>query len=264
MDLLQVKNVSKHVEGFSGTRQLILTDVNFTINSVDSFTSILAPYGAGKTTLLKTIAALEVKHNGEIKLFEKIYDKCGKGIAYIPENPSSFPWLDVKGNILLEQKISGMQKTKKLQTEHFISLVGLSGYEDYFPANKSNGFRFRVSLARALSAEPKLILIDDCFKKMTEETREELYKLLKNINEKKEVSFLLASTNVNEVLRLSTKVFLMKNNPGTIFGTLNIDQKEIPQKISDYTNQIEKLFRNEKMLNSKNLILLIAGITHQT
>jgi len=104
-----------------------------------------------------------------------------------------------------------------------------------------------------LAAEPKLILIDDCFKKMTEETREELYKLLKNINEKMEVSFLLASTNVNEVLRLSTKVFLMKNNPGTIFSALNIDQKEIPQKISDYTNQIEKLFRNEKMLNSINI-----------
>jgi len=253
MDLLQVKNVSKYVEGFSGSRQLILADVNFTINSVDSFTSILAPYGAGKTTLLKTIAALEVKHNGEIKLFEKIYDNCGRGIAYIPENPSSFPWLNVKGNILLSQKINGVQKKIDQRAEHFISIVGLSGYEDYFPANKSNGFRFRVALARALAAEPKLILIDDCFKKMTEETREELYKLLKNINEKMEVSFLLASTNVNEVLRLSTKVFMMKNNPGTIFSALNIDQKEIPQKISDYTNQIEKLFRNEKMLNSINI-----------
>lgn len=253
MDLLQVKNVSKYVVGISGSKQLILDDVNFTINSDDSFNSILAPLGAGKTTLLKTIAALEVKDGGEIKLLEEIYNQCGKGIAYIPENPSSFPWLDVKGNILLAQKISGLEKKYKQKAEHFISVVGLSGYEDYFPSNRSNGFRFRIALARSLAAEPKLVLLDDCFKKMTEETREELYQLLKEINESLDVSFLLASTNVNEVLRLSAKVYLMKNNPGTIFGTLKINQKEMPQKASEYRIQIEQLFRNEKMFNNINI-----------
>lgn len=252
MNLLEIKNLSKNYEGTLGSRQQVLEAVNINLVKADKFTTILGAQGSGKTTLLKTIAGLEVEDTGYVKLFEENYNKCGGGIAYIPEKPSSFPWLNVKENISLVQKIRKNESEKKQSAEHFISLVGLSGYEDYTPANKSHGFRFRISLAQALASYPKLILLDDCFKKMAEETRVELYQLTRKINEEFEIPFLLASTNVNEALLLSTKVFLMKSNPGSIFETICVSKDEIPEKLNEYKNKIELLFRNKKIINTIN------------
>ncbi len=252
MNLLEVKNLSKSYIGKLGSKQQVLEAVNITLVESDKFTAILGPQGSGKTTLLKTIAGLEVKDTGNIQLLEESYNKCGKGIAYIPEKPSSFPWSNVKENISLIQKISKNENEKKQSPEHFISLVGLSGYEAYTPANKSLGFRFRISLAQALATFPKLILLDDCFKKMSEETRVELYQLTRKINEELEIPFLLASTNVNEALLLSTKVFLMKNNPGSIFETIDVNIDEIPGKLNEYKNKVELLFRSKKIINTIN------------
>ncbi len=251
---LEIRNLSKSYVNDVGLNQIILEDVNFEIHSPESngsFTTILAPFGSGKTTLLKIIAGLE-NYTGEVNLNRKGIPKPYNEIIYIPEKPSSYPWLNVRENIELPSKLNKLDKSVSLEMNELINLVGLSGYEDFYTSPDMSGFRLRIAIARALSFNPKLILLDDVLKNLDGETRLELIELLKNLTAKK-YSFLLAATNISDAILLSEKIYLMKKNPGQIVKQINIPKPikiEDSEIITKYKSEIESELRSQGMLNS--------------
>ncbi|MHB1685829.1 MAG: ABC transporter ATP-binding protein [Ignavibacteriaceae bacterium] len=250
--LLEIKNLSKYFHGPAGSKIHVLDGINFTIDSVEkngSLCSVLSPFGAGKTTLLKIISAVEKPSEGEVILEGKKYLYPDGSIVFIPENASSFPWMNVSQNIEFALRIKNNSKdeVKKRVTE-LISLVGLSGYGNHYPHEKSSGFRFRISLARALAVQPKIILLDDCFRNLHSETKKELHQLIKSIKQQLNVVFVLATTNVSEAINLSEKIFLLKKNPGRVFHQIDVNEfnknRHSEDKNLSLKSEIEKSFEH--------------------
>ena len=148
----EVNSLSKDYTDSSGFTVHLLEGISFEIEK-GSITSLLAPTGAGKSSLLRILSGLDTQTTGTVKVNSE-----NKKIVYIPSAPSSFPWYSVKENLSLvsndENKINSVIKD-----------VGLEGYENHFPDNNSLGFRFRISLARALAAGADIIILDEPFNK---------------------------------------------------------------------------------------------------
>ncbi|MEJ2615322.1 MAG: ATP-binding cassette domain-containing protein [Ignavibacteriaceae bacterium] len=253
--LLQVKNISKYFGMPAGAKNHVLGDINFSIKYSEEkgqVISILAPFGSGKTTLLRIIAGLEKPSSGEIIFIEKSYSPSLQKIIYIPEKPSSFPWFNVKQNIIFASEIIGKNKVEE-NINDIIALVGLTGYENHFPHNDSLGFRFRISLARALVVKPDLILIDDSIKKLDFETKEEIYHLINNVAEKLNINFIIATTNISSAIKLSDLIFMMKKDPGFIFHKLKLKKepgkrlKLTADEFSVIKKEIEALFKSKNL-----------------
>jgi ABC-type nitrate/sulfonate/bicarbonate transport system ATPase subunit len=259
--LLQLTNVSKSFVGDAGHKISVLEGVDFSIDISEkgsSIISILSPFGSGKSTLLKIISGIERPSDGEVLLNEKNVHQSELKIPYISEKPSSFPWLNVEQNIEFGIRLN-KNGLKEMKTNDLINLVGLRGYENYFPHNKSNGFRFRIALARALVQNPPLILIDDSFKAMDPETREEIHSLLISASVELRKTFIIATTNVVEAISLSNRILLMSGKPGRIIKELtsepeNAFKEDIykSEKFTHIKNQIENTFREEKIINTIN------------
>jgi ABC-type nitrate/sulfonate/bicarbonate transport system ATPase subunit len=203
---IEVKNISFLYESTGGVSRKILEDVSFSIEE-KNITALLAPNNSGKSTLLKIVCGLLKPSGGSIE--------PDSNIIFIPEEPSSFPWLDVAENIKF-----AAPSISKNEVEKLAALVGLEGYSDHLPDNNSFGFRFRISLARALAVNPNLIVIDDSFKIMEGESKEECYQLIKEVNQKKGTSFLIGTANISEAIFLSNKILLMSKNPAAIVETI--------------------------------------------
>ncbi len=253
--LLKLKSISKSFSSEAGLNINVLENISFEIpfNDKGTITSILAPFSSGKSTLLKVISGITEQSSGKI-FFNGSESK--KRIPLIPEKPSSFPWLSVKQNIQFGLNLT---EEKKYSMQDIISFVGLTGYENHFPHNKSYGFRFRISLARALAFNPSFILIDDSLKQMNNESREEVYKLLNEISSEEKQNFIFATTNLVEAIQLSDRIFLMSKKPGEIIHQIEIDgryssdtQTHTSEKFTKLKSEIEKAFESIQSLTTIN------------
>ncbi len=237
--LLEIKNISKIYSDEVGYKIHLLENISFSITK-GKITTFLAPKGSGKTSLLNIIAGLEKPTAGSV------IKNCNK-ITFIPTEPSSFPWLDVEENIKFASKLSDIEINK------IIALVGLEGYEDHFPHNKSEGFRFRIALGRALAYKPDIIVIDEPFNNLNNITGKEILSMLRKIQEEIKLTIIFGSSNISEAIFLSDKVYLMKKKPGEIISELDINfgtKRNIKiitkEEFNKYRNKIESIF-NEKV-----------------
>lgn len=232
--MIEIKNITKEYIDELGMNQTSLNNVSFNIPD-GKITAVIAPECSAKSMLLKIISGLDFPTGGNIV-------NGSKGpVIYIPSLPSSFPWLNVEQNVM-----AGNKSTSNLEINLLINMVGLEGYEKYRPHNSSAGFRFRISLARALRQNPSLIILDDPFKVMEPESRKEIYQLVKRINQTFKTTFLLASYDISEAIALSDIILLMKKNSVKI---VPIQIPDIPlfEKNSDS-------FGSEEFLKIKNQI----------
>ena len=257
--LLKVDKLVKYFDGLYGSKIKVLNDVSFSIkNGNGVVNSILAPFGSGKSTLLKIISGIIDDYEGEIFCEDKNINNLNSyDVVLIPEEPSSFPWLNVKDNILFTEKIL-KKKLDDTEIKKLVGLVGLTGYENQFPHNSSHGFRFRISLARALACHPKLILIDDSFKNMKIDIRNEMNILVKNISKELNMNFLLATTNLKEASTISERIFLMEGKPGKIVKEIDISERKINMSKSfnetyqSVKNEIEDYFKSKNKMDVIN------------
>lgn len=241
--MLELKNICKEIIDEYGIKKIILRNISLKIEKGKIF-SIIAPLDAGKTSLLKIVAGMDLNFSGTID------NKIQKIVILIPTKPSSFPWLNVKDNILFKLKNIDQKKYNRI-----IELVDLDGYELHSPNNKSLGFRFRISLARALMRDPELILLDESFTNMGSESRSESYFLIKNINKETGISFLLATSNLTEAIFLSDKIYLMKKNPGEIIGNYDVDfERDNLEMSKPFLQLINSMISTFKSIDGENLL----------
>ncbi len=235
---INIESLSKNYTDILGYTIQLFEDISFNIES-GKITSILAPHGSGKSTLLKIVAGVE----------EGIQEADGTRI-YIPAKPSSFPWLNVSENIKFNNKSISDDSVKEI-----INFVGLEGYEDHNPNNNSVGFRFRISLARAIINNPQLILIDESISTLPQKRRLEFYSLLRKVTSEKGIPILYSTSSVSEAIRLSDKIVLMAQSPSEIIceKIVLIDEEQRVDsdanfRVTDYFNDGEVKFLSKSII----------------
>lgn len=192
-----------------------------------SFVTIVGPSGCGKSTLLKLISGLETPSAGSIIFNGNPVIGPPKGMIYVFQQytKSIFPWRTVAGNIEFALRISRSipSRISRELCREYIDLVGLGGYEDYYPYQLSGGMQQRVCIARALICQPEILLMDEPFSAVDAMTRAILQELIMGIWQKLPVTILFVTHDVDEAVFLSTRIISLGRAGGGISEDLTID-----------------------------------------
>ena len=216
--ILEVRNISKEYSGFTA-----IDDVGFEVYRHE-FVSIIGPSGCGKSTLLEVIAGLVPKSAGEVLIKGAAVKNGHSAIGIIFQQESIFPWRTTLENMEFGLQMQGMSKEERRKKAlEMVELMGLSGFEDRYPDQLSGGMKQRVAIARALVMAPEILLMDEPFGALDEQTRiilgEELLRIRQEIGQ----TILFVTHNINEAVQLSDRVAIMTARPGKIKAVIDID-----------------------------------------
>ena len=195
-----------------------LEDINLEINEGE-FVSFIGPSGCGKTTLLRAIADLEQPTKGEIKVngLSPREARRTRAYGYVFQASALLPWRTVEQNVALPLEITGASKQeKKEHIERTIAMVDLKGFEKKFPWQLSGGMQQRVSIARALAFDAKILLMDEPFGALDEIVRDHLNQQLLQLWNKHKMTICFVTHSIPEAVYLSTKIVIMSPRPGKI------------------------------------------------
>jgi NitT/TauT family transport system ATP-binding protein len=195
-----------------------LADVSLVIGEGE-FVSLIGPSGCGKTTLLRVIADLETVSSGSVRVngLAARDARLARAYGYVFQAPALFPWRSVLGNVCLPLEIHGLDKAKaeSVAREH-LERVGLTGFEGKYPWQLSGGMQQRVSIARALGFEPKLLMMDEPFGALDEITRDRLNEQLLRLWEREKRTVVFVTHSIPEAVFLSSRIVVMSPRPGRI------------------------------------------------
>ncbi len=188
--------------------------MSLTVNKGE-FVSIIGPSGCGKSTLFNLVGGLLPVTEGRITIAGEEVRGPHPAIGMVFQEDATFPWRSVVDNVAFPLEIIGVPKAERLEkARHFVSLVGLDGFENRYPAELSGGMRQRVSIARTLAYEPKLLLMDEPFASLDEQTRLLLGDKVTQIQQELDQTILLITHNITEAVQLSDRVLIMTYRPG--------------------------------------------------
>jgi NitT/TauT family transport system ATP-binding protein len=217
-----MRNVSKLFS--NGT--LALKDMSMTVERGE-FLSLLGPSGCGKSTALRIIAGLGEQTTGEIEWPSSQIDNRGKpkgDVGFVFQEPTLMPWTTVFGNVYLPLRLSGMGKSEaRPRIMETLASVGLADFADAYPRELSGGMKMRVSIARALVTEPKLLLMDEPFAALDEITRQKLNDDVLRLWSDRGITVMFVTHSVFESAFLSNRIVVMRARPGQVHVDLPIE-----------------------------------------
>src|SRR5262244_3532448 len=188
------------------------------------FLAVIGPSGCGKSTLFNIIGGLLDGYDGRITVAGETVSGPHAAIGMIFQEESTFPWRTVIENVAFPLEIAGMPKAERLdKAQRFVKLVGLDGFERRYPAELSGGMRQRVSMARTLASEPKILLMDEPFAALDEQTRLLLGDKVLQIQQQLKQTTLLITHNITEAVQLSDRILVMTYRPGKLKRVIDID-----------------------------------------
>jgi NitT/TauT family transport system ATP-binding protein len=188
------------------------------------FLSVIGPSGCGKSTLFNVIGGLLNGYDGIVSVGGETVSGPHKSIGMVFQEESTFPWRTVTDNVAFPLELIGISKPKRVErARHFISLVGLDGFENRYPGELSGGMRQRVSLARTLASEPKILLMDEPFAALDEQTRLLLGDKVLQIQQELKQTTLLITHNITEAVQMSDRILVMTYRPGKVKRIVEIN-----------------------------------------
>ena len=197
------------------TGTVALTDVGLSLRPGD-FVSVVGPSGCGKSTLLRLASGLETATSGSITV-------TATATSYVFQDPTLLEWRTAARNVELVQELRGASReVRRVRAQEMLDLVGLTGFERQHPRALSGGMRMRVSIARALVAEPDLALFDEPFGALDEITRLQMQTELQKLFVLKRFAGLFITHSVSEAVYLSTRVLVMSGRPGRIVAEIPV------------------------------------------
>lgn len=207
--------------GKSGT--LALENINLEVYKGE-FVSIVGPSGCGKSTLLMAISGLLPFFSGEIRIANQVVKGNHPDVGVVFQDDSTFPWRNALRNIEFGLEMRGLSKEeRRRKAEDALKLVGLKGFGEHYPSQLSGGMKQRVTIARTLVLEPTILIMDEPFGALDEQTRiimgEELLRIQQNLGQ----TVLFITHNIQEAVMLSDRVFVLSACPGKIMEVINID-----------------------------------------
>jgi len=211
---------------FPGSTKPVFRDINM-FTGVDELVAIVGPTGTGKSTLLRVLAQLIPQVSGKVLLDGVEVTRPSPKISLVHQSIATFPWMTALDNVRLVLAGTKMDEQEATQLcRKMLNVVGLAGFEGYYPKEMSGGMRQRVAIARALAASPEVLLLDEPFVHLDEltanEIRKEVYDLVFNPATSLK-SAVLVSHNLHEVVQLADRVYVMNSSPAIIVDVLKID-----------------------------------------
>jgi len=201
---------------------IAVDDVSFKVKQGE-FLSVIGPSGCGKSTLFNVIGGLLSHHQGVVSVAGETISGPHQSIGMVFQEESTFPWRTVIDNVAFPLELIGMARDKRAErARHFIALVGLDGFENRYPGELSGGMRQRVSLARALAAAPKILLMDEPFAALDEQTRLLLGDKVLQIQQTLKQTTLLITHNITEAVQMSDRILVMTYRPGKVKRIVDI------------------------------------------
>src|SRR5512146_389783 len=198
-------------------------DISFKVKPGE-FLSVIGPSGCGKSTLFNVIGGLLSHHHGVVSVAGETINGPHKSIGMVFQEESTFPWRTVVDNVAFPLELIGMPKAKRNERARtFIKMVGLDGFENRYPGELSGGMRQRVSLARTLASEPKILLMDEPFAALDEQTRLLLGDKVLQIQQQLKQTTLLITHNITEAVQMSDRILVMTYRPGRVKRIVEID-----------------------------------------
>ena len=217
------------------------------------FVSLIGPSGCGKTTLLRVIADLEQPTDGSVRINSMTPNEARlkRAYGYVFQAPALYPWRTIAKNIALPLEIMGFAKEDRAErVRKGLELVNLAGFENKFPWQLSGGMQQRASIARALSFDPDLLLMDEPFGALDEIVRDKLNEQLLRLWEKTQKTVVFVTHSIPEAVFLSTKIVVMSPRPGKIHDVIacnfpkdrTLDIRETPEFL-DVANRVRQGLR---------------------
>jgi ABC-type nitrate/sulfonate/bicarbonate transport system ATPase subunit len=207
----------------SGEELIVLDGISFDVID-NQFISILGPSGCGKTTLIRIIAGLTSADAGEVLVDGHPVSKPGPERCMVFQNFGLLPWRNVQHNVEFGLESSDLDRKERTEIAvKYIQLVGLKGFERYFPHQISGGMQQRVGIARALARDPKILLMDEPFGAIDAQTREQLQEELLRIWNTTKKTVLFVTHSIDEAIFLSDRVVLLEPHPGRLRCVIDVD-----------------------------------------
>ncbi len=214
-----------------------LSGVNLKVEDGE-FVSFIGPSGCGKTTLLRVIADLEQATAGQISIngLSPANARLARAYGYVFQAPGLFPWRTVERNVALPLEIMGIAGADE-NVKRNLAMVNMTGFEKKFPWQLSGGMQQRVSIARALAFDPKLLLMDEPFGALDEIVRDKLNQQLLKLWDRTKKTVVFVTHSIPEAVFLSTKIVVMSPRPGRIIDVIEthfprertLDMRETPE-----------------------------------
>ena len=259
--LLDVAHVSKNFDSRKkgDQKKKVLEDISFSMHHGERLV-IVGASGCGKSTLLRMIAGLDEASVGDLFIEGAKICGPGKDRGFVFQKSILFPWLSIKNNISISRRLrinmfSSDEEISRVvyRTNALIALMGLERAEDLFPKQISGGMQQRVSIARALVSNPKILLMDEPFSALDTQTKENLYKIVNRVFSIEKTSVILVTHDVKEAVILGDRIIVLAPNPGRIDSaftteTLPRDEQglvvESDMKVVDLVESIRNRIRS--------------------
>jgi NitT/TauT family transport system ATP-binding protein len=188
------------------------------------FVSIIGPSGCGKSTLFNIIGGLVADYDGRVAVDGDPVSGTHAAFGMVFQDESAFPWRTVLDNVAFPLELAGMSRRERHErARHFVTLVGLDGFEQRYPSELSGGMRQRVAIARTLASKPRILLMDEPFAALDEQTRLLLGDKVLQIHQQLRQTTLLITHNITEAVQLSDRVLVMTYRPGRLKRGFDID-----------------------------------------
>ena len=216
--ILSIRGVERR---FDQTLALQATDLDVAEND---FITILGPSGCGKSTLLRIVAGLDVPTAGRVLLEGAPVTGPGADRGMVFQSYTLFPWLSVLDNVCFGLRERGLPRGQQLDVaQAFLGKVGLKGFEQHYPKQLSGGMQQRTAIARALANDPAILLLDEPFGALDNQTRALMQELLLGIWERARKTVLFVTHDIEEAIFLGSRVLVMTARPGRIKAEVAID-----------------------------------------
>ena len=217
--IVEFQEVSKRFGG----GPLVLDRISFAARPGE-FISLIGPSGCGKSTLLRLIAGLSPVSSGSLNVDGVTPDAAAAELAFVFQEPTLLPWLTVARNVELAPRLRGISAAARSATrQRVLELVRLGTRADAYPRELSGGQKMRVSLARALALEPKILLLDEPFGALDEMTREHLNEELLAIHAEAAWTAFFVTHSVAEAVFLSNRILVLSANPSRVHTEIRVD-----------------------------------------
>ena len=239
-----VKNVFKNYGETEALRDLSLDFPR------GELTSLLGPSGCGKTTLLKIIAGLLPATSGEVIVNGKIVKEPGPDRAFVFQDFALLPWASVIRNVAFGLELRGVAKSERESiAAKYIGDVGLKGFENSFPHELSGGMRQRVGLARALSVDAQVLLMDEPFSAVDEQTRRKFQEDLLNLVKNENKTFIFVTHSIEEAVYVSDQIALLLPRPSRVSEVIrptSFKNKDVDsiRRDSEYLDIVDRIWKS--------------------
>jgi ABC-type nitrate/sulfonate/bicarbonate transport system ATPase subunit len=220
---VEIRGVSKSFprQGDGGVLR-VLNDVDITLEP-RTFTCLVGPSGCGKSTLLRIIDGLMAPDTGEVRIGGEVITEPSLDRGFVFQGFNLLPWRTVLANVEFGLENLGMKKQERRpKAAEILKLVDLEGFEDYYPGQLSGGMQQRVGLARALAVDPSILLMDEPFGSVDDQTRMLLQEELLNIWERDQTTVVFVTHDIEEALYLGDRVVVMRARPSKISRVIDV------------------------------------------